>query len=313
MAQELYYTSARKGLKLGSHGFCTVAQTAGLSPGLGRLLESLSAYKSFYSGHDECADKNPVSICHSIVSVREGTFSILSRIGTAGRDHTNRDNKLAHHIVLDKYERPVGGPAWLASQGLFVKSWQGEPRLIDVPLTIPDGDYETTVASTWETLTGDAGWAGALAHYFENQSYRPVYLVYEPGMDVLPLITEALGTLPINKRWLVTFNTYFFQLTAGVNCAWRCCPAGSPHLKDPRLTANAVVLDLTHPLGDPPASYPVDVARGEAKPTRPKKKRRADSREDGVKQSGSDFILMRSRRREKISLRPNPKKRRGDI
>ena len=34
MALELIYTSARQGLKPGSHGFCTVAMTAGMPPGL---------------------------------------------------------------------------------------------------------------------------------------------------------------------------------------------------------------------------------------------------------------------------------------
>lgn len=313
MARELYYTSARKGLKLGTHGFCTVAHTTGLSAGLVRLLESLSAYKSFFSGHNEDADKNPVSICHSRASTREGTFSILSRIGTAGRDHTNRDNKLAHHIVLEKDERPAGGPAWLASQAIFAESWQGEPRLIENQLDLPDGDYLDTIATTWENMTGDAGWAGVLANNFENQPNRPVYLVYEAGMDVLPLITEAVGTLPVAKRWLVTFNTYFFQPTAGVTCGWRCCPVGSPQLKDPRLTANALVIDLTQPLGEPPLSHTVKVARGEAKPALPKNRRASGNRAASAKRADSDFVLMRNRAQEKISLRPNPDKRRGDV
>ncbi|MDT8389217.1 MAG: hypothetical protein RRC34_01755 [Lentisphaeria bacterium] len=313
MARELYYTSARKGLKPGTHGFCTVARSDGLSNGLVRLLESLSAYKSFFSGHTEDADKNPVSICHFRASIREGSFSILSRIGAAGRDHTNRDNKLAHHIVLEKDERPAGGPAWLASQGIFAESWQGEPRLIDTPLALPDGDDPDTTATTWDMVTGDAGWAGALANCFENQPNRPVYLVYEAGMDVLPLVAEAVRTLPAAKRWLVTFNTYFFQLTAGVTCGWRCCPAGSPQLKDPRLTANAWVIDLTRPLGDPPLSHTVKVARGEAKPALPKPRRSADSGPAATNRADSEFVLMRNRMREKISLRPDPDKRRGDV
>jgi len=47
MSQELINTSAPRGLKPGSKGFCTVAMTAGLTTAWAERLESLSVYAPF--------------------------------------------------------------------------------------------------------------------------------------------------------------------------------------------------------------------------------------------------------------------------
>ena len=52
MAKELIYTSAERGLRPGTRGYCTVAHTRGMRPQTIQILEGLSAYKNLYPVHD---------------------------------------------------------------------------------------------------------------------------------------------------------------------------------------------------------------------------------------------------------------------
>ena len=61
MTQELIYTSAPRGLKPGSHGFCTVAVTQGMPPNLAERLEALSGYRHVYPPQDPQAELNPIA------------------------------------------------------------------------------------------------------------------------------------------------------------------------------------------------------------------------------------------------------------
>ena len=45
---ELFYTSAPRGLRPGSSGFCTVSMTSGMPPTLISRLESLSSYQPIF-------------------------------------------------------------------------------------------------------------------------------------------------------------------------------------------------------------------------------------------------------------------------
>ncbi len=303
MAQELIYTSARKGLKLGTRGYCTVAHTRGLGASAVRLLESLSAYKNAFPEHAAEAALNPVAISHHRALIHSETVSILSRVGPSGSDHTHRDNKLAHHIVLAAGDRCPAGPAWLAGQGIFRQSWDDEPQLLEPLPPLPTGEAPVERANLWAEVAGDAGWAGVLAHCFEATPNRLVYLVYQPGFEPLPLVAEALALIPVAKRWLVTFSSYFAQLPAGTSCLWRCCLPTLPQLKDPRATANALVIDLTRPLGPPPASHEVAVARGEAEPLPPRRRLRTPA---GDEQTDTGFVALRNRHRPTLNLRPEP-------
>lgn len=307
MAQELYYTSARKGLKPGTRGFCTVAHTQGMQPGTVRLLERLSAYKTVFGDHRGESVMNPVSVSHHRTVVRHETVSIMSRVGPAGRDHTNRDNKLAHHILLSKQERAPGGPAWLAQQGVFAEEWLGEPRFIPEPLELPVGDIQPGVAETWGRVTGDPGWAGVLSNSFETNPNRPAYLVFEPGMDMLTLLAEAVATLTTAKRWLVTFNTYFTQLPVGMTCSWRCCLPDFPRLRDPRYLSGVLVIDFRKKLGEPPPSHAVKVARGEAEAKAPRRRHPGERR---IEAADTGFVAMRNRFRQTLNIRPGPSKER---
>jgi hypothetical protein len=271
MSQELHYTSAPKGLKPGSYGYCTVAATAGLSGPLMDRLEGLSGYRPVFPPHDPSAARNPVIHAHLRVPVGGRTFRVLSRVCFADLDYTNRTNKYAHHLVLDDNELPGAGPARLLSQpGFLEEKWTGEPGVIaqgrPIPL-LPRGDALPGVCARWRDRTGDAGWGGVVAESLRDYPNRLVYLEFEPGMELLPLIAESLALLPPTQRWSVTFSTYFTSLPSDVACTIRGVLRDSEEAKTARRHPNALVIDLTRSLDPPNGGALVRQAQtGEAPP-----------------------------------------------
>jgi hypothetical protein len=262
MSHELHYTSVPRGLKPGSRGFCTVGMTPQMPGPLVDRLESLSGYQPVFPPHDASAPLNPIVFSHLRLTIGGKMVSVLSRIGPAGLDYSGRPNKYAHHVVLDGTERPDGGPAWLLSQpGFMQSSWNGEPREISVGRNPPQGDPTPGLARAWHSLTGDGGWAGVLAESFLADSRRTVFLVFRPGMDILPLFVEALALLPASRRWDVDFSTYFNQLPQGVTCAWRGVLEGSDDARNARPLPNAIDVDLCNGLGAADGGVLVHLAR----------------------------------------------------
>lgn len=261
MSHELFYTSAPKGLRPGSRGFCTVASTEGLPAHLAEQIESLSAYRPLFPPLDARGKLNPIVYSHLRLTAGSKTYHVLSRIGPAGLDYSQRSNKFAHHVILEPGELPAGGPAWLLAQpGFLEDQWNGEVRYLPAGRIPPQGDAAPSVCRHWKNLTGDAGWAGVLADSFEKDPLRQVYLIFSPGTDVLPLVVESLKLLSPAKRWPVTFSTYFTNLPQGIPCLWRFVAKGSPEANASRLPG-ALVLNLTEPLGKPPESELVEMAR----------------------------------------------------
>src|SRR4051812_13889182 len=120
MSHELLFTSAPRGLRPGSSGYCTVTATRGLPGPLLQKLESLSDYRPLEGGGD--AARSPVAVTHLRVSVLGKTYSVLSRSCAAGVDHTHRAIFFTHHVALEPAELPAGGPAWLAAQRGFLET-----------------------------------------------------------------------------------------------------------------------------------------------------------------------------------------------
>ncbi len=246
MASELIYTSAERGLRPGTRGYCTVAHTRGIAPAILQILEALSTYKSLYGVHEELSADNPVSFSHYSSTLLGRSVSVLSRVSPSQADHTGRSNKLAHHILLHAREYPDGGPLWLSRQaGFFRESWDEEPHLFEMPKTVPSGDDVCGKAVSWEKVTGDAGNAALLPSLFQKASGQVVYLVFSPGMPMLSLLSEAMALLPPASRWQVTYNTYFTALPVGMSCLWRCCVPDAEILRDARRNPQTRVFDLT--------------------------------------------------------------------
>src|SRR5687768_15916340 len=206
MSQELYFTSAPRGLKPGSKGgFCTVAATASMPATVSERLESLSGYRPVFPFGDARWDENPVSYAHWRVSIGGRTSSVLSRVSTAPADYSGRSNKFAHHLVLEAAELPPAGPAWFMMQPAIMETaWSGEPRVLPAGRNVPQGNSQPRRCELWEAAAGDAGWAGVLAEATVLDASRPCYVIYPPGTDVLAMFEEAIALLPQNLRWQVT-------------------------------------------------------------------------------------------------------------
>ena len=260
---ELYYTSAPRGLRQGSSGFCTVAMTQGMPAALVDRLESLSNYQPIFLPGSPNAPKNPVAFAHWRLVAGGRAQSVLSRIEYQGLDYTQRPNKLAYHIAVDPAQQPAGGPAWIMRQpGIMQTHWTGQPALLSAPKLLPAREIGPAPCAAWESATGDAGWAGVLAEASAVDSSKVSYIIYEPGFDPLPLLVEVSALLPVRLRWQLPFNTYFTELPAGLTCAWRCVVADSPAAKEAsRYATSGVIIDLTRKLGSPPNSAAVKFAR----------------------------------------------------
>ncbi len=279
MSQELHYTSVPRGLLPGTRGFCTVASTANMAGPLRERLEGLSGYQQVFPPHDTQAALNPVVFSHHRLSLGGQLYSVLSRVACAELDYTSRSNKYAHHVVLDPAERPAGGPAWLLSQpGFMEPSWRGEPRFLTAGRIPPQGDQPGGIARAWQALTGDAGWAGVLAESFLADPHRPAFLIFEPGVEILPLFAEALALLPPESRWDVDFSTYFTKLPQGLNCAWRGVLAASPEAKRATSAPAALVLSLGGEMDSASGGSLVELARTGKRPD-PDEARSASGRE----------------------------------
>lgn len=256
MALELIYTSAIRGLRAGTSGFCTVAMTKGMPPALVPRLEALGGYRAGPSG------QSPHAHCFWRVETPTGIAHVLSIVGPAPPDHTARSNKIATYVVLAPDELVAAGPAWLLSQpGLLRSSWSGEAAWIDTPVRVPTTrDVGPRPCTAWQAATGDAGWAGVLASAFLRDQARPIHVIYGAATEPLPLVEEAIRLLPEWARWRATFSTYFLQPVAGTPCAWRFCLEGTP-AADVARQSKGLVIDTTRAAGLAPDSKFTRMAR----------------------------------------------------
>ncbi|WP_431197723.1 hypothetical protein [Rhodopirellula bahusiensis] len=240
-SSELIYTSAPRGLRPGSRGFCTVAMSESMPAGLVGPLEGLSAYR-----HVDGDGPSPINHMHVQMKVAGRFVNVLSRISDAPPDYTGRTNKLAHHVVVATVDQTAGGPAAVLRQpGFAIESWDGEVRKIHESKTIPSAESPARIADTWAEKSGDAGWAGTVASIFESRDPGPpLYLIYRPEQNdqLLALIDEAICLLPEPERWNATFSTHTGELPPGVNCRLRCLIAGSSEAST--LPPSAMTLDL---------------------------------------------------------------------
>lgn len=245
MSEEIIYTSAPQGLKMGSRGFCTVASTPGMASTLAALLESLSGYRHLASPGDA---SNPTVYNHLTARVGGRELHILSRIADAGLDYSGRSNKLVHHVVLGPQESSPTGPTWVQQQlGFHERQWSEEPRILPAGRVPPKGDNPPRPCTAWQSLMGDAGWAGVLAESATKPGGREVWLIYPPGADVLAVVGESIALLPPALRWQATYSTFFTKLPPGVECRWRFVPDGTDEAVTLRKKYELGAIDLCRP------------------------------------------------------------------
>ncbi|WP_459558060.1 GAP1-N2 domain-containing protein [Lacunimicrobium album] len=252
MALELLFTSAVQGLKSGSQGYCTVQCTQAMPGPLAERLEALSAYRPIYPSQSEQAKLNPVNVAYWRIRAVGKTFPVLSRIADYGLDYSQRTNKLAHHLVLEPSELNVAGPAAIAASGAaFVTQWNQKVESIQQPRRLPVAASTVGVCRHWQTVMGDAGWAGVVAEEIIKDQKQPIFLIFEPGQEVLPLIVEVQSLLPAALRWKSTFSTYLTYLPPEAECQIRCLLKGSKEAHESLRHVNSLRIDLTQPKSAP--------------------------------------------------------------
>ena len=268
MIEELIYTSAPKGLKPGSHGFCTVLSTAGMAQTTAERLEALSGYRHAFPLHDARAVLNPVNYSHVTLRLGGRPTHVLSRIADAGQDYSGRSNKLAHHIALDQTQSFSCGPARLLQDPAVVCSaWDGSVRTF-APRRLPMPPLPKTIALTaWNQAAGDHGWAGWIAEQLLQGAI--VHVVFKPGTPNLELVREVIDLVPAAQKWDITFSTYFTRLPAGVECQLRFVLDDTPEAISLRHDARAKVVDLTQPLSPPTGGRLTTAARAGVLSTTP--------------------------------------------
>jgi len=202
---ELIYTSAPRGLKAGSSGYCTVAQTRGMREDLAAALERRSLFAHEATG--EC----PIYFSYRNLSVGGTTWRVLSRGLDAGLDFTGRRHYLVHHLVLDSADDLPGlQPAdLLLGWGGWLDEWTSSPetrtqlRAEDFRGPIPGARLP---AREWKRITGDAGWA-ALPHRLAS----PVGWLAQnlSSAEMLSLMAESAALLEKKhpgKSWTVPLD-----------------------------------------------------------------------------------------------------------
>ena len=266
MIHELLYTSHEgKGLrKGGGGGFCTVLSSEGMAPNVATALERLSGYKHPFDIHDARASDNPVNYRHAILRIGGITYHVLSRIADVRHEHTGRSNKLAHHVAIPKDELPSGNPSSLLSARGFCRTdWDSNVRIVPArtKAELPQLDVSAGPCALWEQVSGDAGWAGAIAQHLLEAKSAPISIIYPARTDTLRLTCEILRLIPVNLRWETTFSTYFSSLSAGTTCSLRFLLAETDEAEKIQRDYREKVIDLRASLGSPEDSKLVQAAR----------------------------------------------------
>jgi len=219
VALELIYTSAPRGLKAGSSGYCTVAQTRGLREDLAAALERRSLYAH------EPGDSSPVYFSFRPLSLGGASWRVLSRAQDAGLDFTGRRHYLVHHLVLDPSEEPNGlQPAeiLLGWKG-WREKWEGTPKELEA---LPAADWWRDLprirlpAQEWKRQAGDAGWAA-----FPHQLTSPVGWLasHLTSQEILQLMAESMALREKAQgggSWLHPFDAGGPANPVPKDCVW---------------------------------------------------------------------------------------------
>jgi hypothetical protein len=211
--------------------------------------------------------------------VQEGPAWLLSLPGFHLTDWQTPSVRFANGRIIPTLTLP---PNLARSQRIAEERRWTDPR--KMILFVPDNEdqeiyriYENNTSQNpnqpfcpfWQELTGDAGWAGILAETV--QTGQQAVLVFQPGMNILPLFFEAISILPAELQWKGTFSTYYFKdLPEHTACQWKAVLAGSPIAEQLLKNNDHLILDLTKPLGMIPAGKYVEFARTGSEETLPK-------------------------------------------
>ncbi|NBV53379.1 MAG: hypothetical protein EBR83_07675, partial [Verrucomicrobia bacterium] len=199
MPLQLIFTSAPQGLTPGRSGYCTVARHRAVPDRLAQLLESVGTPHERPEGE---------TFTFRMLEAGGKNWCVLSRFVARGLDYTQRDNRLAHHLIFSLEEAAVlPPPAAIAGRWKgWRNEWSGAPIWLegeDRPLQL-ESQTPLTPAVTWREETG----TGAKAAWLINASGPAAVGLLNPPetLRLLRLLAEASALLG-KSSWAATFTT----------------------------------------------------------------------------------------------------------
>jgi hypothetical protein len=199
MPLQLIFTSAPQGLTPGRSGYCTVARHRAIPDRLAQLLESVGTPHERPEGE---------TFTFRMLEAGGKTWCVLSRFVARGLDYTQRDNRLAHHLIFSLEEAAVlPPPAAIAGRWKgWRDEWSGAPAWFEGeerPLQL-ETQTPLTPAVTWREETG----TGAKAAWLINASGPANVGLLNPPEIIRLLRLLAEGSALLGKSsWAATFTT----------------------------------------------------------------------------------------------------------
>ena len=204
---ELIYTSAVKGLLPGRSGFTTVAVTRGMPPNLITPLENLSGYNFTLQDNKFLAGLNPVCCYYIKLQYGNQLLRVVGRIAPNGLDYSKRNNKIAHHLLLesgDDLAPYTGGAAEIFdTPDMFASDFKQHPCELGVKHLPQPFNKNLLPAETWADFSGDGAMAAWVVNEFRKHPHDALYLAYPantPSGCLLQLVKEVCALLEPAER-----------------------------------------------------------------------------------------------------------------
>jgi len=199
MPLQLVFTSAPQGLTPGRSGYCTVARHRAIPDRLAQLLESVGTPHELSEG---------ATFTFRTLEAGDRHWFVLSRFVARGLDYTQRDNRLAHHLIFTAEEAALlAPPAALAARWKdWLAEWTGAPAWLEGetrPLALEPAT-PLSPAVTWRETTGTGAKAAWL---IDATGAVPVGLRNPPANATLLRLFAESSALIGKAAWHATFTT----------------------------------------------------------------------------------------------------------
>lgn len=199
MPLQLVFTSAPQGLTPGRSGYCTVARHRAVPDRLAQLLESVG------TPHERAEGE---TFTFRTLEAGDRHWFVVSRFVARGLDYTQRDNRLAHHLIFTAEEAALlAPPAALAARWKgWLSEWSGAPAWLEGetrPLAL-EPSAPLAPAVTWREVAG----TGAKAAWLVDAAGAVSAGLRHPPANATLLRLLAESSALIGKAaWHATFTT----------------------------------------------------------------------------------------------------------
>ena len=199
MPLQLVFTSAPQGLTPGRSGYCTVARHRAVPDRLAQLLESVGTPHELTEGE---------TFTFRTLEAGDRHWFVLSRFVARGLDYTQRDNRLAHHLIFTAEEAALlAPPAALAARWKgWLAEWSGAPAWLEGE-TRPLALEPATPLSPAVTWREHAGTGAKAAWLIDATGAVSVGLRNPPANATLLKLFAESSALIGKAAWHATFTT----------------------------------------------------------------------------------------------------------